>query len=196
MPRRLFGRRMAPPPSPPPQQPQAAAQVAPAPVPPPGLEAAALAAAADGVVATDPAGQIALVNRAALSQTGFAERELIGNTLHGLLHPACEDPHCPVIATERDGNPRTFLTETMRRRDGSQIAAVVALSAMREGGLVASLHDLADRRREEDALRATAAGSATSSRASGTGSGPSTAQASSRSPTAPGKRSSATARRV
>jgi EAL and modified HD-GYP domain-containing signal transduction protein len=128
------------------------------PVPPPGLEAAALAAAADGVVATDPAGTIALVNRAALALTGFAERELVGNTLHGLLHPACEDPLCPVLATQRDGTPRTFVTETMRRRDGGQAAAEVALSAMREGGLVAILHDLTDRRAEEDSLRATAAG--------------------------------------
>src|SRR4051812_10876135 len=167
--RRLLGGRMAPAPPPPPQpqapappprQPQAPAPApaAPAPVAVPGVEAAVLAAAADGIVATDPGGQIVLTNRAAQSQTGFGDRELVGNSLHGLLHPACEDPHCPVIATQRDGRPRTFVTETMRRRDGSQVAAEVALSAMRDGGLVATLHDLADRRSEEDALRATAAG--------------------------------------
>jgi c-di-GMP phosphodiesterase len=117
-----------------------------------------LAAAADGILATDKAGQITFVNRAALDHTRYGERELLGNSLHALLHPGCEDPSCPVPATQRDGKPRTFVTETMRRRDGSQVAAEVALSAMRDGGLVAVLHDLGERRAEEDALRATAEG--------------------------------------
>ena len=46
----------------------------------------------------------------------------------------------------------------MRRRDGSQVAAEVALSAVRDGGLVAVIRTCRDRRREVDALRATADG--------------------------------------
>jgi EAL and modified HD-GYP domain-containing signal transduction protein len=159
--RRLFGRRPPPPPPPPPSAaaPPPAAAPAPAAAPTaPAPEAAVVAAAADAIIATDPAGQITLANRAALAITGYGERELIGNPLHGLLHPGCEDERCPVNATRRDGTPRTFVTETVRKRDGSQFAAEVALSAMREGGLVAVVRDVSERRREVDGLRATAEG--------------------------------------
>jgi EAL and modified HD-GYP domain-containing signal transduction protein len=155
--RRLLGRRSPPPAPAPPVRPAAPVQ-APAPAPPPAHEAAILGAAGDAILATDAAGLITYVNQAALGVTRFSERELLGKPLHGLLHPGCEDQRCPVDATARDGTPRFFVTETIRHRDGSEFAAEVSLSAVRDGGLVAVVRDVSDRRGEVDALRATAEG--------------------------------------
>ena len=79
----------------------------------------------EGVYGIDTAGEITLINRAALEMTGFARQELLGHNVHALLHHTREDgsaypeEECPVFLAMRSGEGVRITGEVFWRRDGS-----------------------------------------------------------------------------
>ena len=86
---------------------------------------ALLEATDEGVYGIDTAGQITLINRAALKMTGFAREEALGHNVHALLHHTREDgstypeEECPVFLAIRSGEGVRITDEVFWRRDGS-----------------------------------------------------------------------------
>lgn len=79
----------------------------------------------EGVYGIDTAGEITLINRAALEMTGFAREELLGHNSHALLHHTHEDgsPYpesdCPVRLASQNGEGVRITDEVFWRKDGS-----------------------------------------------------------------------------
>lgn len=79
----------------------------------------------EGVYGIDTAGDITLINRAAVEMTGFSREELLGHNSHALLHHAHEDgspypePECPVRLVLQNGEGVRITDEVFWRKDGS-----------------------------------------------------------------------------
>ena len=79
----------------------------------------------EGVYGIDTAGEITLINRAALEMTGFSREELLGHNSHALLHHTHEDgspypePDCPVRLALQNGEGVRITDEVFWRKDGS-----------------------------------------------------------------------------
>jgi PAS domain S-box-containing protein len=79
----------------------------------------------EGVYGIDTAGDITLINRAALEMTGFSREELLGHNSHTLLHHTHEDgsPYpdsdCPVRLVLHNGEGVRITDEVFWRKDGS-----------------------------------------------------------------------------
>lgn len=81
----------------------------------------------EGVYGIDTAGDITLVNRAALELTGFSREELIGRNAHELLHHTREDgspypaEQCPIERALHTGEGVRITGEVFWRRDGTTL---------------------------------------------------------------------------
>ncbi len=79
----------------------------------------------EGVYGIDTAGEITLINRAALEMTGFSREELLGHNSHALLHHAHEDgspypeQECPVRLVLQNGEGLRITDEVFWRKDGT-----------------------------------------------------------------------------
>jgi PAS domain S-box-containing protein len=79
----------------------------------------------EGVYGIDTAGDVTLVNRAALELTGFSREELLGRNSHELLHHTHEDgspyptEECPVFRSCQTGEGVRTTGEVFWRRDGT-----------------------------------------------------------------------------
>jgi PAS domain S-box-containing protein len=81
----------------------------------------------EGVYGIDTAGDVTLVNRAALELTGYTREELLGRNAHELLHHHYEDgsPYpqedCPVLHALQTGEGVRGTGEVYWRRDGTPL---------------------------------------------------------------------------
>jgi formate hydrogenlyase transcriptional activator len=118
----------------------------------------AIEASPTGILVVDSEGRIMLVNRELERQFGYAREELVGQSVDVLVPDAQRPGH----AAYREGFARAPIARPMgagrrlfgRRKDGSQIPVEIGLNPIEtpEGRLVlASVVDISDRRRTEDA---------------------------------------------
>ncbi|MBF0552886.1 MAG: PAS domain S-box protein, partial [Deltaproteobacteria bacterium] len=79
----------------------------------------------EGIWGMDAAGGTAFVNPAGAAMLGYTPAELLGQSMHALVHYARLDgsdypqPECPMYRTSQDGVPRTVSDEILWRKDGS-----------------------------------------------------------------------------
>jgi PAS domain S-box-containing protein len=117
-------------------------------------------AAAQGIFLVDNAGNIVMANPAAADILGYAEKELIGQSIEVLVPDTVRKAH----PTHRDSyfahpqnRPMGFGRDLRaRRKDGSEFPAEISLSSvntMRGPLAVAFLTDISKRKADEDAIR-------------------------------------------
>jgi PAS domain S-box-containing protein len=109
-----------------------------------------------GIYRIDLDGNVTLVNRAALDQTGFTREELMGANSHALLHHTRPDgtPYpvneCPVAEAMRTGEGVRITNEVFWRKNGSQFPVEYSAFPLMERGNVAgavvSFRDVSARR--------------------------------------------------
>src|SRR5579875_1750854 len=128
-----------------------------------------LASVADGVYGLDVAGRVQFVNPAAVTLTGYSERDQLGRPQHELIHDRRPDgtvhlaSDCPIMATLGDGQPRDVLDDVFWRADGTPLAVDYSTAPINiEGqlaGVVVTFRDAAIRKEAERSqiLQATAA---------------------------------------
>ena len=116
---------------------------------------AAIEASRDGIAVLDPQGTFTYVNRALARLHGYEQaQELIGQPWRTVLGPA------EAQRLERDALPqmkeqRHWQGEALGlRRDGSVFPQELSLTPLERGGIVCVMHDIRERKRTEEALRA------------------------------------------
>ncbi len=120
---------------------------------------------AEGVLATDTSGRVEFINVAAENITGWSKSEAAGQPLTSVLNMKSEQTGAPMpdLATQlRDsGAPlSTIPGAVLLRRDKTAVVVEYSAAALRtdrgeSGGIVVALRDISERRRAEEALRAT-----------------------------------------
>lgn len=114
-----------------------------------------LASTYEGICAADSAGRCTLVNAAAVAMLGYSREEMIGRTLHELLHDRradgspCRAEDCPLMPGR--GRAAHIVNEVLRRNDGSSIPVEIFISPIlgEDRGLqgtVVSFIDVTERR--------------------------------------------------
>jgi PAS domain S-box-containing protein len=122
------------------------------------LQAAALEAAANGIVITDRSGRILWVNPAFLKQCGYAESEVIGATPR-LLKSGNHEPAFYQEFWEKILRGETWRGEMInRRRDGSLYEEWLTVTPVRSSAgeithFIAIVLDISDRKRVEAQIR-------------------------------------------
>ena len=116
-----------------------------------------------GVISLDPRGRTTLVNDAASRLLGWAPAELIGQSLHDLVHHRRPDgsdypvDECPIQRTLVTGEIHQAETDVFWRKDGISLPVEFdSRPIMRGGALVGvlvSFRDLSDRRQSEERTR-------------------------------------------
>lgn len=125
-----------------------------------------LDSAAEGIYGLDLQGRTTFVNPAAARMLGWPADELIGQSMHDLLHHTrCDgSPHpkaqCPITATLKDGATHAVDDDLFFRKDGSSFS-VEYLSAPKYingviSGAVVTFNDISKRKLAEEALRVAA----------------------------------------
>ena len=114
-----------------------------------------------GIAITDSSGDVVFVNAELERMTGYARGELLGRPVDLLLpdrfraaHVAQREGYVAALAQRRMGVGRELF---VRRRDGSEFPVEVGLSPMQTSAgmmTVASMTDVATRRRMEDSFHA------------------------------------------
>ncbi|MGH6608849.1 MAG: PAS domain S-box protein, partial [Burkholderiaceae bacterium] len=122
-----------------------------------------LDATAEGICGVDTQGRTSFVNQAAARMLGWTPDELMGRTMHHLVHHSYADgsaysmDQCPVHAACREGIAHEVHGEVFWRRDGSHFPVEYSSTPLyRDGsieGAVVVFEDIAERVRSEDALR-------------------------------------------
>ncbi|MBP2313667.1 response regulator [Azospirillum soli] len=122
-----------------------------------------LQSASDGICGVDRDGRITFANPATCAITGYSHEELLGRSLHALLHHTRIDgsPYpiidCPVFFVLRTGDARGGAEDVYWHKDGTAIPVEFAVSPMLEDGRVEGavvvFHEIAERKRAEEAMR-------------------------------------------
>lgn len=122
-----------------------------------------LHAAGEGIYGLDRTGLTTFVNPAAARMLGYEPHELVGQSMHAVLHHSHADgsPYpaqtCPIYAAMRDGLVRHHDHEVFWRKDGSSFPVEYVTTPIREEsllvGAVVVFQDITDRKRAEVALR-------------------------------------------
>ncbi|MBF0184284.1 MAG: response regulator [Magnetococcales bacterium] len=123
-----------------------------------------LSAVSDGIVGMDPDGRMTFVNPSVPRLLGYSEVELIGRTMHTLVHHRYPDGSpfpkqaCSMYLTTVDGKTRTIDTEVLWRKDGSSFPVEYATTPVyKEGLLIGSVvvfRDITSRKAAEEAIAA------------------------------------------
>jgi len=101
-----------------------------------------LQSVADGIQVLDLQGNTAFVNPAAARMLGYAAEELLGQSMHDILHQTKPNgvPHpreeCPLHAPRKEGNLRQDMRELFRRKDGTGFPVEYLSAPIREHGTV------------------------------------------------------------
>lgn len=119
--------------------------------------AAIVRSSGDAIVSTDSAGVVTSWNAAAERLLGYPPEEIVGRPGAILVPPCAEDVQQEVAKRFHRGEDVVTYDTWCLRRDGSLVEVEATLSAVRGGegeitGFAASLRDLSERRRVEDAL--------------------------------------------
>jgi PAS domain S-box-containing protein len=122
-----------------------------------------LRAAGEGIYGLDSEGRAIFVNPAAAEMTGHTIAELLGQSMHEVVHHShptgepyarCE---CPIYAAIRDGMVRKSGSESFWRKDGTSFAVEYTSTPIIEGrkvvGAVVVFRDVTARQATEERLR-------------------------------------------
>jgi PAS domain S-box-containing protein len=122
-----------------------------------------LNAAGEGIYGLDVDGRCTFVNPAAARMTGHEVEELLGQSMHDLVHHSHTDGRrysretCPIYAAFNDGMVRNVCEEVFWRKDGGSFAVEYTSTPIFNGdslvGAVVVFRDITLRRRTEDRLR-------------------------------------------
>lgn len=123
-----------------------------------------LNAVGEGVYGLDLNGKVTFVNPAAAAMIDWPIDELIGMSMHAVLHhshadgtPYCRED-CPIYAALRDGSTHRVTTEVFWRKDGTSFPVEYISTPMREDngrliGAVVTFRDISQRRWAEQVLQ-------------------------------------------
>lgn len=125
-----------------------------------------LNAVGEGVYGLDLDGNVTFVNPAAAAMIDWPIEELIGKSMHAVLHHSHADgshyqrEDCPIYLAFQDGSTRRITNEVFWRKDGSSFPVEYISTPMRdeEGnliGAVVTFRDITKRRWAEEILQRT-----------------------------------------
>jgi diguanylate cyclase (GGDEF)-like protein/PAS domain S-box-containing protein len=122
-----------------------------------------LHAAGDGIFGVDATGQVTFINPAALRMLGFAEEEMLGQSVHALIHHSHADgsnypvEDCPMYASYAKATECHVTDGLLWRKDGSSFP--VEYSSMpitKDGkimGAVVTFKDITERKQSEEKIQ-------------------------------------------
>ena len=123
-----------------------------------------LHSAGEGMFGVDAAGQVTFINPVALNLLGFAEEEMIGQEVHGLIRHSHEDasPYpkedCPIYATYTLGTQNRATDDVLWRKDGRsfpvEYTSTPIMKDAKVMGAVVTFRDITERKRVEKELKA------------------------------------------
>jgi diguanylate cyclase (GGDEF)-like protein/PAS domain S-box-containing protein len=124
---------------------------------------AVLDCAGEGIVGFDVEGRVTFVNPAAAQMLGREPRDMIGVSLHGVIHsggnggPVHDRDTCPTAGRGRTGGVSKTGEDTFWRADGSSFPIEYIRTAMRNNGKVTgavlTFNDTTERKRFESQLQ-------------------------------------------
>ncbi|MBP0028606.1 PAS domain-containing sensor histidine kinase [Roseofilum sp. Guam] len=123
-----------------------------------------LNAVGEGVYGLDLEGNVTFVNPAAAAMIDWSTEELIGMSMHAVLHHSHADgtrycrEDCPIYAALQDGSTHRVTTEVFWRKDGTSFPVEYISTPMREDngrliGAVVTFRDISQRRWAEEVLQ-------------------------------------------
>ncbi len=121
-----------------------------------------LSSAGDGIYRTDLDGRVTFVNATALTMLGFSRDEVVGQSMHDIVHIGprgrrCPPEECPILAAQRAGERRAITGQCFRRKDGTSFPVDCVVSPVEEGGeldgAVVVFRDATERVAAEQAVR-------------------------------------------
>jgi PAS domain S-box-containing protein len=122
-----------------------------------------LDSAGDGIIGVDSEGRATFVNNAAERLLGFGEGELIGKSIHDLIHHSRADgspypaDECPMRAAFTDGEVHRVDEEMLWCKDGTGFQAEYTANPIRKDGrvigAVIAFEDITARKRAEERIR-------------------------------------------
>ncbi|HJU05089.1 MAG TPA: PAS domain S-box protein [Nitrospiraceae bacterium] len=122
-----------------------------------------LHSAGEGIYGIDVQGRTSFVNDAAARMLGWTAEELIGHSMHPLVHHSKADgspypsEECPIYAAFNDGTVHSISNEVFWRKDGTNFSVEYVSTPIREHGkpvgAVVVFKDVTERQRTEEALR-------------------------------------------
>jgi diguanylate cyclase (GGDEF)-like protein/PAS domain S-box-containing protein len=122
-----------------------------------------LHAAGEGIFGVDATGQLTFVNPAALRMLGFSVEEMLGQSVHALIHHSHEDgsnylvEDCPMYDSYTNATANHVIDEFLWRKDGSGLPVEYSsMPIIRDGmvmGAVVTFKDITERKRVEDELK-------------------------------------------
>jgi PAS domain S-box-containing protein len=125
-----------------------------------------LNAVGDGVYGLDLHGNVTFVNPAAAAMIDWPIEELIGKSMHAILHHSHADgspyprENCPIYAAFREGSTQRVTTEIFWRKDGTHVPVEYISTPLRDEagqviGAVVTFRDISQRRWAESILQQT-----------------------------------------
>ena len=115
-----------------------------------------LDSAGEGIIGLDHQGNVTFVNPAVEHIVGWTPVEMVGQSLHALLHHSKSNSQpypweeCPISRTLREGSTERVEHEVFWRKDGTSFPAEYVATPMREGpaivGAVLTLEDITERK--------------------------------------------------
>ncbi len=123
-----------------------------------------LNAVGEGIYGLDLAGNVTFVNPAAAAMIGWSMEDLIGKSMHAVLHHSQLDgsPYhredCPIYAAFQDGKVRRITNEVFWRKDGTSFPVEYISTPMHDEagrliGSVVTFRDITKRRWAEQVLQ-------------------------------------------
>lgn len=123
-----------------------------------------LNSAGDGIYGVDLQGRTTFVNPAAERMFGWGAEELLGKSIHGIVHHSRPDgspypaDECQMYAALRDGRHHHIDSEVFWRKDGTRFPIEYVSTPIRDErgeliGAVATFRDISERKQAEEALR-------------------------------------------
>jgi PAS domain S-box-containing protein len=111
-----------------------------------------------GILETDAAGRMKLVNDHWCHMLGYTEAEMLGKTVLDLTHPSCIAATTEAVGRLAAGGPDFQIEKFYCRKDGTRLSAQSNVTALRAPsgeflGLIAVVLDITDRLRIESELR-------------------------------------------
>lgn len=125
-----------------------------------------LTALGEGVFGVDREGRCTFINPTALALLEMAQADVLGRSIHALIHAASPKPplpgsqSCPVLMTLADGKTRNAEDNFITKSGNLLPVALTATSLNSDGelhGVVVVFHDISARKRLEASLREEAA---------------------------------------
>ena len=122
-----------------------------------------LEAAGEGIYGLDCDGNTTFVNPSAATMLGYSSAELIGQSMHSLLHHTKPDgshypkENCPIYAAFKDGAVHHIDDDIFWRKDGSSFPVSFTSTPIRQGdkitGAVVVFKDVTERKQAEEKIQ-------------------------------------------